>query len=157
MERKALEQLIEQIVRKVLAEQQPVAVKKEPQQWVSTRQLCEMLAITRQTLHNWHRQSATKNLITPYRKKQGNKCWYDIEGVIELIGQNPVFFGRDRDYHYKQAIQQVATAKKEDNRFYNLHWQVKGGKELTLQQKQYYREECEKRGVDCALNKRGEL
>ena len=53
----SLEILIEQIVPKILAEQQqPVVKTASAVKWVSTQQFCKALAITRQTLQNWNRQ-----------------------------------------------------------------------------------------------------
>ena len=77
----------------------------------------EALAITRQTLHNWYTQAATKDVLQKYRCKQGNKNWYDIEGVLQLITQQPYVFGNGREYPYKDAIQKVAqhTGKSRKN------------------------------------------
>ena len=106
---------LRQVVREEIAAalslkpEQPV---EEREEWISMKELCDRLQVSKQTLYNWQKSDQVNWLIKPCRKRMGGKVLYNVEGLKQAIKQHPHLFGGGRDYAFKEAVLQTAEQKR---------------------------------------------
>ena len=81
------------------------------EEFISSKELCSALKISKQTLYNWLKHANTKPLIEANRQKVGNKVGYNITGIKAAIKNNPLLFGNGRDYEFKMEVVMTAAQK----------------------------------------------
>lgn len=86
------------------------------EEFLSSKELCSALKISKQTLYNWLKHVNTKPLIEANRQKVDNKVGYNITGIKAAIKNNPLLFGNGKDYEFKMEAVMTA-AQKADRRF----------------------------------------
>ena len=98
---------LRQVIREELAvalqlmAEQPTPAAAAPE-WVSIKELCLQLKLSKQTLYNWQKDEKVNWLLVPCRKQFGGKVLYDLEGIKKAIKAYPGHFSGGRDYGFKE-------------------------------------------------------
>jgi len=105
---KAIEDIIDSKMTKIFLKYLPdlqnyiEAKKSDLSDLVDTNTVCSELRITRQTLNNWFKKQATKNLLNETSIKKGNRNMYNLNEIKKIIKSNKLIFGKGNDYEYKE-------------------------------------------------------
>jgi hypothetical protein len=96
---------------------------------ISTKELCTQLKVSRQTINNWLKNNSTKAIIENNRQKIGNKVWYNLTGIKEIMAKNPRLFGGGREYEYLKKSPSVSIAEKcvvktDDDRYQKIYYRI---------------------------------
>jgi hypothetical protein len=135
---KLLRELVKDEVAAAMKEYtKPVETVEE---YLSSKELCSAIKISKQTLHNWLKHANTKRLIEANRQQVGNKVVYNITGIKATIKNNPLLFGNGRDYAFKmEAV--LTAAQKADRRFKGISSKIFFAETVSEEDRAWYEAE----------------
>lgn len=106
---KSMEQVFEQKLEDIFKKYMPElkeyleTVKANERHW-TTKEVCEKLKISRQTLINWYKKPNTNVYLKQTRTLIGNKYLYQLPKIKEIIKSNENAFIRGRTYEYQSNV-----------------------------------------------------
>ena len=110
------------------------------EEFISSKELCSALKISKQTLYNWLKHVNTKPLIEANRQQVGNKVGYNITGIKAAIKNNPLLFGNGRDYEFKMEVV-LTAAQKADRRFKSISSKIFSAETVSEEDRAWYEAE----------------
>ncbi len=108
----AIEKIIETKMERIFLKYLPsmegfVNSVKEKEEFVSTKEVCQCLKISRQTLSNWFSSKNTKPFLVGILEKRGKKNFYKINELIIRIKNNEGIFSKRKEFEHIEAIQKA--------------------------------------------------
>ncbi len=142
-----IEKALEIKLRAILEEYGLNKVKSETlsqNRWVQMKDLCQILKVSKQTVHNWKKHPLTISMLRGNVKNLGRKVFYDVEAIKYNIRRNPEFFGLGKSYEYYNEVN-LSENQKKTKRFFDIKFAIENNQEVSEGDREFYDEEVYQR------------
>jgi hypothetical protein len=80
-------------------------------EYVTSKEICTILKISRQTLNNWYKKENTGTLLKGTKIRKGKKNLYKVNEIKRIIENYEWDFGKGNIYNYKIEAMEQAPEK----------------------------------------------
>src|SRR5689334_13813301 len=91
LDMKDLEKMIEIAVEKSVKKHLKVTQNQDKdEKWLSIKDACKQLRVSRQTLNNWQKDKRYELVVSLNFKKSGNRTWINADGIKRFMNENSI-------------------------------------------------------------------